>query len=127
MVALHLLLYIGNHLCKSTLITKKFPSNKKKLIFGATERYSQSSFRICIKKPFAPSHRGSNVVTLMFEVQNRRLETTRNIKWSSQSNSFKHCIPSFFSSCAKSLPLPRSFPRLSFPTGNTLIHCLFEP
>lgn len=130
--------------CCASAITNHFLSNKKKkkliqirgilflplmkdrIGFGATEGHSESSFWICFKKSFAPSHSGSNVVTYMFEVQNRRTEAARNIEWSSKGNSFKHCTPSVFPCRAKGLPFPRSLTWFPFPTGNTNTpHALF--
>ena len=99
---------------------------KDRIGFGATEGHSESSFWICFKKSFASSHSGSNVVTYMFKVQNRRTEAARNIEWSSKGNSFKHCTPSVFPCRAKGLPFPRSLTWFPFPTGNTNIpHGLF--
>lgn len=77
--------------------------------FGSTERYSESCFRICSKKPFAPPHTRSDVVTHMSQVQNTRIESTRDLKRSTKSYPFKHRTLPVHHHCSKSPSLPRGF------------------
>jgi len=92
---------------------------KKHVFVLVAERHSESSFWICIKKPSATSHTGTDVVTLVFEVQDRRSEAARDTEWHAKSNPCKHCTPSLFPCSAETLPLPRSITWFSFPTGNS--------
>lgn len=85
--------------------------------FDATEGHRWGSHRICGEKSASEVDQGSNVVSHMFKIQNRRAKAARDLEWSSQGYPFEHSIQPFLSNSTTSLPFPWSFLWIPSSTG----------